>query len=107
MSHKYTKEILYHFTCENCHLWWTYAHIENTANKYDYPYPRVKDLYPKVLKELTCPHCGHLSTCKEKSGAEYTHEKNPVSRAYKTSTWQGQNISGWQPNPKDFNETNQ
>jgi DNA-directed RNA polymerase subunit RPC12/RpoP len=95
MSHKYTRETLYHFTCENCYLWWTYAH---TVNKYDY------DRYPKALKELTCPHCGHRSTCKEKSGASSIHEKNPVSRAYKTSAWQGENISGWQPNPKDFNE---
>lgn len=47
MTHHYTMETLYHFTCGECENWWSYAHET-----------RKKDLtLPRALSELSCPHC--------------------------------------------------
>jgi len=40
---KYNKEFLYHFTCELCHNWWSYA-AEADHNF--------------IGKRWFCPHCG-------------------------------------------------
>lgn len=42
---KYSKEILYHFSCSECKNWWSYALSPNTP-----------DLKP--VKSFSCPHCG-------------------------------------------------
>jgi hypothetical protein len=41
-----SKEIIYHFTCENCKNWWSYA----TQDEW---WPRG----PRRL--MWCPHCGY------------------------------------------------
>ena len=45
MSHTYTSERIYHFTCSECSNWWSYASEDKLR-----------------MKEMTCPHCGHYST---------------------------------------------
>lgn len=91
MTHKYTKEILYHYTCGQCGHWWSYAH---TQHKYDLT-------YPQWLKKLTCPHCAHTTTCEEKDGAYPNHETTGYHRASKPPSW-GTPSKGWQPDSKDF-----
>jgi len=103
-THKYTREILYHYTCGQCGHWWSYAH---TAHKYD---PR----YPKMLQELTCPHCGHTAPCEEKDAGYPYHEATSYHRPSKRSSWRDTS-KGWQPTKlvdipelrKDFLETDQ
>jgi transcription elongation factor Elf1 len=64
-QHEYTVEILYHFTCEFCSHWWSYAVT-----------PFVQPVEIGVTdKRLYCPHCGHTQTAKIKDG--YWLEKNP------------------------------
>jgi len=102
-THKYTREILYHYTCGQCGHWWSYAH---TAHKYDIH-------YPKMLEELTCPHCGYHTTCEEKSGAYPHHEWDRYSRP--RGTTRRDYSKGWQPSSmgpdlhvvEDFLETDQ
>ena len=51
MTHKFSKEILYHFNCGKCNKWWSIA---------DY------HLFSKKVPNLiTCPHCGHKEKVKE------------------------------------------
>jgi RNase P subunit RPR2 len=44
MTHDYTMEWIYHFTCSKCQNWWSYATTEVRL--------------PVMHKRLTCPHCG-------------------------------------------------
>ena len=50
MSHRYTKETLYHFQCESCDQWWT-----------------IGDWHRSVCfaGELSCPNCGAVASCVE------------------------------------------
>ena len=41
---KYSREVLYHFSCENCYNWWTY------------PSTHAPDFNTKTW---FCPHCLH------------------------------------------------
>ena len=41
---KYSKEILYHFSCEVCYNWWSY--------------PSIKEV-DFDIKTWFCPHCLH------------------------------------------------
>ena len=41
---KYSKEFLYHFSCEKCKNWWSYA---------------ATDKLNFIGKRWFCPHCGH------------------------------------------------
>ena len=43
----FNKELLYHFTCEKCLNWWSYAQQADLLE----PYKSTKPWY--------CPHCGH------------------------------------------------
>jgi DNA-directed RNA polymerase subunit RPC12/RpoP len=63
VTHLYTKETLYHYTCGQCGNWWSYA---ATPHPYD-----LKD--PHYLSELTCPHCGHHAHTEKKAGATSIH----------------------------------
>ena len=51
----YSKEILWHFTCEFCKGWWSIAASE--AHPQVVP-SQETEWYPKVAKKLFCPHCG-------------------------------------------------
>ena len=51
-NHKYTSELIYHFTCGKCSQWWSYASSENGS---------IPDEY-----EMNCPHCGHETTVEPK-----------------------------------------
>ena len=95
--HKYSREVLYHYTCGQCGHWWSYAH---TVDKYDLH-------YPKMLEELTCPHCEYTTQCEENRGAYPYHEYYDYRRPSKLPTW-GRSGKGWQPKPvRDFLETDQ
>ena len=39
---KLNKETLWHFTCDHCHLWWSFASSDNYVPK----------------RQIFCPHCG-------------------------------------------------
>ena len=59
MSHKYTGESIYSFTCFKCGNWWSYSH---EMRKYDLK-------LPDTMKTMYCPHCGFKDSVvkKEKS----------------------------------------
>lgn len=46
MKHTYSMETIIHFSCGQCHLWWSIADISS--------------LCPRVMNTVTCPHCGAL-----------------------------------------------
>lgn len=59
LYHKYTHELLHHFTCGQCSGWWTYA----TLAPFDkWPLPDGCRMY--------CPHCGHKDWVKPKEKGE-------------------------------------
>ena len=37
--HRYTAEILYHFECDLCHLWWSYAVSPTKLTNYNLIFP--------------------------------------------------------------------
>jgi len=49
MSHTYTSERIYHFTCSECSNWWSYASEDKLR-----------------MKEMTCPHCGEAKSIESK-----------------------------------------
>ena len=51
----YSKETLWHFTCEFCKGWWSIAAAE--AHPQVIPAQAI-EWYPDVAKKLFCPHCG-------------------------------------------------
>ena len=57
MSHKFTGESIYSFTCSKCGNWWSYAH---ELRKYDLK-------WPDVFNKMYCPHCGFQDLIKRKS----------------------------------------
>ncbi len=58
-THKFTIEILYHFTCGCCNEWWSYAHTPSNLQM---------DLSLPNKEKFWCPHCGHAQTLKIKEG---------------------------------------
>ena len=69
MSHKFTGESIYSFTCSKCGNWWSYAHEKR---KYDLK-------LPEALRKMFCPHCGFRDEVVEKKswgwGAqEWSHD---------------------------------
>ena len=57
-THKYTVEILYHFTCGFCSHWWSYAVTPSTQS-------REIELSDK---KIYCIHCGHTQKAEIKDG---------------------------------------
>ena len=59
MSHEYTVDRVYHFTCGGCQQSWSYVsdHVV-TKRKYHRYWPH-KNL---GLHEMNCPHCGIKNT---------------------------------------------
>ena len=55
-EHNYVYEILYHFDCGKCKLWWSYA--KTPDNK--------EELHKKIVKYMYCPHCGEKGLLKIK-----------------------------------------
>ena len=49
MSHKYTIETIFHFSCSECKNWWSIALVHISGMSY---YPEGK---------AYCPHCGRES----------------------------------------------
>jgi len=60
MRHQYTVEVLYHFTCNYCHEWWSYAFTPTKLH--DQPLMLPDD------EPFWCPHCGNQSKLKVKDG---------------------------------------
>ena len=58
MTHKYTIEMLFHFTCSQCKNWWSIALMHDKA----------MNVYPEG--KSYCPHCGKESI---------TEKMNPIS----------------------------
>jgi ribosomal protein L44E len=52
MAHKFTKEIIFHYTCSKCKNWWSYA----SADGYN----------PVVMY---CPHCAAKDSTEENFNA--------------------------------------
>ena len=50
MSVKYSQELLTHFLCNVCELWWTIA-----------------DWKIELTTQITCPHCGSIHALFEKA----------------------------------------
>lgn len=48
---KYSEELIIHFTCDECKLWWSMA----VSNEYD----NIKWLPAPIQRIIFCPHCGH------------------------------------------------
>ncbi len=40
---KISKEIIWHFICDECNLWWSFGSSDNYQPK----------------RDVFCPHCGH------------------------------------------------
>ena len=60
MSHEYTIETIYNFTCSRCQMWWSWA--STPSGRFALPLPE---------DELTfCPHCGKKDEMKIKEGFE-------------------------------------
>ena len=59
MKHEYTVEVLYHFTCSRCQMWWSWASTPTTSIK-KYPLPLPED------ELVFCPHCGKKDELKVK-----------------------------------------
>jgi DNA-directed RNA polymerase subunit RPC12/RpoP len=58
MTHKFSKEILYHFNCGKCNKWWSIADY-HLSSKEVRSYQHIQ---PSLI---TCPHCGHKKEVKE------------------------------------------
>jgi DNA-directed RNA polymerase subunit RPC12/RpoP len=58
MTHRFSKEILYHFNCGKCNKWWSIADYHLFSNNV----PEDKEM---VHILITCPHCGHKEKIKE------------------------------------------
>jgi len=67
--HRYTVELLYHFECELCHNWWSYATTPHDLDK-------VTSLKLTNDKPVHCMHCGHTKEL----------EVKPNVHAYKPSS---------------------
>ena len=48
--HRYTAEIIYHFECDLCHQWWSYAITPTTLTNYNLNLPSDEKVH--------CMHCG-------------------------------------------------
>ena len=48
MAHRYTAEIIYHFECDLCHLWWSYAISPTKLTNYN-----LKNAYASKIKKIT------------------------------------------------------
>ena len=48
--HRYTAEIIYHFECDLCHLWWSYAISPTKLTNYNLTLPSDQKVH--------CMHCG-------------------------------------------------
>ena len=59
-NHEYTVELLYHFTCGNCYLWWSWASTPTHIKKTPLSLPEDEPIF--------CPHCGTKNTMKVKEG---------------------------------------
>ena len=53
MTHEYTIERIYHFTCSECKNWWSY--------------PTMEIRLPVMQKSFACPHCGFKDVAGSKS----------------------------------------
>ncbi len=49
-KHTFTREVIFHFTCEDCKGWWSIA-----------------SHYKWKPKKLYCPHCGRIAEITEKT----------------------------------------
>ena len=54
---KLAKETIWHFTCDYCNLWWSFASSD--------------DYEPK--DGIFCPHCGKKNKIEEKSSLSFTY----------------------------------
>jgi predicted RNA-binding Zn-ribbon protein involved in translation (DUF1610 family) len=61
MSHAYTAETIYHFTCGQCGNWWSYAHHQ----------VKYALKLPDALSTLSCPHCGYTDEVNLKPTGTY------------------------------------
>tara|TARA_B100001079_G_C16335067_1_gene480931 strand:+ start:256 stop:447 length:192 start_codon:yes stop_codon:yes gene_type:complete len=62
MKHEYTVEVLYHFTCGHCQMWWSWAST---------PITNCCDLLSLPEDEPAfCPHCGKKDGLKIKDKFE-------------------------------------
>ena len=57
-KHKYTIEVLYHFTCGCCGHWWSYA-VTPISQPFTFTLNDVK---------VYCPHCCHCQSTEIKEG---------------------------------------
>ena len=57
---KLTKETIWHFTCDFCKLWWSFASSD--------------EFQPK--KNIFCPHCGK----ENKIDGEVQNQLNPLNK---------------------------
>ena len=62
MAHEYSIELLYHFICDDCKNWWSYA---LTPTHLDQPLKLPED------DIVYCYHCGHKATMKVKDGLSF------------------------------------
>ena len=57
-NHNYTVEILYHFSCNLCNQWWTYAYTPTRLHDYNLNLPNNESVH--------CMHCGHTTIAEVK-----------------------------------------
>lgn len=71
--HRYTVELLYHFECELCHQWWSYAMTPTELNS--------GQSLELNNEKVHCMHCGHTKECELKPNV---HNKLDTKTKYPT-----------------------
>jgi hypothetical protein len=63
--HEYTVEKIYHFTCEFCKNWWSYAYSDSDKNPF--------------VKKIHCPFCGESAVATLAISSESMTENNKIT----------------------------
>ena len=68
MTHKYTTERIFHYTCGECRQPWSYASVDDCNFHFTY--------------EMNCPHCGYQTTMEPKNELieEFKRLPKPIQR---------------------------
>jgi len=69
MAHRYTVEILYHFECDLCHQWWSYAVTPTSLTDYN--------LTLSNDEKVHCMHCGQTKEVEVKPNVYISDKKAP------------------------------
>tara|TARA_Y100001951_G_C11069277_1_gene145168 strand:- start:160 stop:456 length:297 start_codon:yes stop_codon:yes gene_type:complete len=69
--HRYTAEIIYHFECDLCHQWWSYAVTPTSLTNYNMNLPSDEKVH--------CMHCGQTKEVEVKPNVHVSDWKTSKS----------------------------